>query len=174
MNGSNRITQEQIFEAADRIVASGRNQTYKLIREDLKSGSFPTLSIHLAEWKRQKSEQTTVPQAPSDFQFGLQKIWSAAYREAEKSFSVGKVEFENRQNKWNNQEAELLSVIQKLEQDQEVQVAHFNQKQEELNQINQKLRISENELIRVNTLLDAVRSTEIRGGKTSRSIGSSA
>lgn len=54
--------QDQIFEAANRLVAEGKKPTSQAIRELLGSGSLSTISTHLKAWR----EETPVSEQPLD------------------------------------------------------------------------------------------------------------
>jgi chromosome segregation ATPase len=156
MSLSNGITQEQVFEVANRILASGQAPTYKSVREELKTGSFTTLSNHLSQWKKLKSEQALIPQPSIEFHSSVLKIWNSAYREAERVFENRKREFETELDKWKEEKAELLSVIQKLEQEREVQLARDSQIQVQIAQMGHQLRQTEDQLTQSRTQLEGI------------------
>ena len=156
MSSSHGITQEQVFEAADRILASGQAPTYKSVREELKTGSFTTLSNYLGQWKKLKSEQALIPQPPTEFQSSALRIWNTAYREAERLFENGRREFETELGKWKEEKAELVSVIQKLEQEREIQLARDSQMQIQIAQIGHQLRQTEDQLTQSQTQLEGL------------------
>jgi len=156
MSSSNGITQEQVFEAADRILASGQTPTYKSVREELKTGSFTTLSNHLSQWKKLKSEQALIPQPSPEFHSSALRIWNTAYREAEKLFENGRREFETELGQWKEEKSELLSVILKLEQEREVQLARDTQIQIQIAQMSHQLRQTEDQLTQSRTQLEGL------------------
>lgn len=49
--GNTGITQEEVFQAADRLTAAGEEVTIKAIREELGTGSLTTITRHLRAWK---------------------------------------------------------------------------------------------------------------------------
>ena len=140
MSFQSGITQKQVFEVADRIFSSGQAPTYKSVREELKTGSFTTLANHLTEWKRLKSEESPTPQPPSEFQASALRMWNAAYREAETLFLNEKQVFGMEQQKWKEEKIELLSIIQKLEQEKEIQLLQDHKIQAQVVELNQELQ----------------------------------
>ncbi|SMF97875.1 replication region DNA-binding N-term [Methylomagnum ishizawai] len=83
------ITRDQIFEAADQIVANGGNATLAAVRKALGGGSYTTISEGMAEWKakRQAVTQTVSEPAPTAIQDRMQEVarelWSAAMEVAD-------------------------------------------------------------------------------------------
>lgn len=62
------ITKEQIFALADRLDADGQKATLALVRKQLGSGSFTTISEAMNEWRTRKASRVSpirepVPQA---------------------------------------------------------------------------------------------------------------
>lgn len=58
------ITKEQVFEAADRIVADGRRPTLSAVRKAIGGGSFTTISESMNEWRARKASLTAPAREP--------------------------------------------------------------------------------------------------------------
>jgi regulator of replication initiation timing len=59
------ITKEQVFEIAHELNANGKNPTLSLVRKQLGSGSYTTISEFMAEWKACKTaKESPLPSEP--------------------------------------------------------------------------------------------------------------
>ncbi len=58
------IEKQDVFGAADEILAGGKEPTIQAIREKLGTGSLTTISKHLKDWQASKRNQSPVAKAP--------------------------------------------------------------------------------------------------------------
>lgn len=78
------ITKEDIYAAADALVAEGKNPTLANVRKALGGGSFTTISEGVAAWKEDRTAQSAPlqepPPAPVAEKFSglLAEVWAAA------------------------------------------------------------------------------------------------
>jgi colicin import membrane protein len=74
------VTRDQVFEAADTLLAEGRKPTVKLVRERI-GGSFSTITPHLAEWKdaRAGASGESAPEMPAPVAAASQVMWVSAW-----------------------------------------------------------------------------------------------
>lgn len=78
------ITKEDIYAAADALVAEGKNPTLANVRKALGGGSFTTISEGVAAWKEDRTAQPAPlqepPPAPVAEKFSglLAEVWAAA------------------------------------------------------------------------------------------------
>lgn len=77
------VTQEQVFEAAQRLAAKGEVVTVQTVRETLGFGSFTTITPHLREWRSQGKQPSALPvTVPAEVEAAggkaIAAIWQAA------------------------------------------------------------------------------------------------
>nr|WP_295084875.1 DNA-binding protein [uncultured Roseateles sp.] len=78
------ITKEDIYAAADALVAEGKNPTLANVRKALGGGSFTTISEGVAAWKEDRTAQPAPLQEPppaavaDKFSGLLAEVWAAA------------------------------------------------------------------------------------------------
>lgn len=132
MHPSQGISQVQVFEAADRLLASGQELTYKAIRDDLKTGSFTTLGPHLTPWKQQKAEH---------------------------HFAQARQLHQSAQAEWQKDQGEFLALVQKLEEEQAQHLQQEAHQAAELKQITAQLGQQQEQVIQFQEQLKA---SEIR------------
>ena len=86
------VSREQVFQAANDLDRKGQKPTLAAVRKSIGSGSFSTISEHLAEWKTQRAAiapSEPAPQPIADRVRGLaDEIWSHALTEAQQRFSL--------------------------------------------------------------------------------------
>ncbi len=78
------ITQGQVFEVAETLVAEGLAPTVPLVRERLGSGSFTTLGEHLRAWKEKHAAAAVaeIHDMPEKVRAAFQLAWQVAFRNA--------------------------------------------------------------------------------------------
>lgn len=114
-----KITKEQIFAAADALVAEGKTPKVSAVREILGAGSFTTINAAMQEWRdgqkpKEAPEKEVAPQAIADRLAALgNEVWAVAVKAANESLE--------------NDRAELAAV--KVEMDEELhQTAEYADK----------------------------------------------
>lgn len=82
-------TKEQVFQAADRLAASGQEVTATLLRDELGGGSLTTIYKHLDEWSAsKKSAPPVVMEQPESVKAAFAAIWQAVTNEAAKEIAA--------------------------------------------------------------------------------------
>ena len=78
------ISKEQVYEAAAALREEGISPTVQAVRERIGSGSFSTISGHLADWKAEHAAQgpADIPPIPEKVQAAFAQIWATAARSA--------------------------------------------------------------------------------------------
>ncbi|MBF0366609.1 MAG: DNA-binding protein [Oligoflexia bacterium] len=142
------ITKDQVFTAAESLLKSGQHPTLQLIREELKGGSFSTISKYLSEWKESKSKQTIdVPEIPLELAGYIKKIWAAAYKESSRLFESEREAIRIEREKFQEQHDSLLSAIERVEEERDgerTNVMRLKQQNEELKrQLEEKEKIAQ-------------------------------
>ncbi len=83
-------TQEQVFEAADDLAASGQEVSPNALRDLLGRGSFSTLSKHIEAWQqaRKAAPVPVVLEMPESVKAAFAQCWQAAATEAGKEIAA--------------------------------------------------------------------------------------
>jgi chromosome segregation ATPase len=82
-------TQEEVFEVADRLAASGQEVTATLLRDELGGGSLTTIYRHLDAWSTsKKSAPPVVMEQPESVKAAFVAIWQAVTNEAAKEIAA--------------------------------------------------------------------------------------
>ena len=118
------LTKEQVFEAADRLAASGAKPTLAALRAEV-GGSYRTLSPALREWKAARKEAAgpqpaTVPQAVAEraAAFGSQ-LWSLALRSAEERLAAERAAMQQAREELEEAREEAAALADRLTADLE-------------------------------------------------------
>lgn len=151
MTSTAGITETQVFEIADRLIVAGQRPTLKSIRDELKTGSFTTIGIHLQKWKKLKLEQIPSPQPPSEFQTIVTRMWEIAYREADKLLTTERRFFESQQTQWSEEKQDFLAVIRELEAKNETELSNGQGLQLKLEVLTEQLTATTGKLTQVST-----------------------
>ena len=85
-----KVTQEQVFIAADTLVGEGKTASVKAVRDWLGKGSHATITPLMREWRkqRQEAEEAAQPALPDALQALLTRLGGQVWAEAEKSASA--------------------------------------------------------------------------------------
>ena len=109
-----KLTDDQIFAAADELIAGGEKATVAAVRASLGRGSLTTITKALKTWReaRQTSKES-VPAAPDElttrFTLLANSVWRDAYTAAELTFKGEKDALESQMQE---QAAELDAMTQ--------------------------------------------------------------
>ncbi len=84
------ISKDQVFKAARALQEEGIVPTVQAVRERIGSGSFSTISTHLADWKTEYTVQATanIPDMPEKVTLAFQQIWATAARAAQEDMDT--------------------------------------------------------------------------------------
>ena len=85
-----KVTQEQVFIAADALAGEGKTATVKAVRDWLGKGSHATITPLMREWRkqRQEAEEAAQPALPDALQALLTRLGASVWAEAEKTASA--------------------------------------------------------------------------------------
>ena len=152
------ITEAQIFEAADALVAQGREVTPTALLSAVGSGSFTTIYKHLSEWeKSQKSagaERSVV--IPDSVLSGFGAAWRAALLEANKEVALVREQAAEEVKAAKAQFQEALQTIERLEAESEVDTARIEELSAKIAKLEESLHRSENEKSAFKATLDQI------------------
>ncbi|MCP4406347.1 MAG: hypothetical protein GY807_00995 [Gammaproteobacteria bacterium] len=74
------ISKKQVFEAAGALTDEGVSATVQAVRQRIGSGSFSTISAHLADWKAEHAGQVpaNIPDMPEKVTLAFAQVWAVA------------------------------------------------------------------------------------------------
>lgn len=141
------ISEEQVFEAADALVAQGKEVTPTALLNSLGSGSFTTIYKHLSAWEASRATAVTdraavIPEAVLSA-FGA--AWRAATAEAGKEVLAVKEQAAEEVGAAKAQFQEALETIERLEAESESDAAQLEAKSAKIAELESALHQSENE-----------------------------
>lgn len=141
------ISEEQVFEAADALVAQGKEVTPTALLSSLGSGSFTTIYKHLSAWESSRASAVTdraavIPEAVLSA-FGA--AWRAATAEAGKEVLAVKEQAAEDVAAARTQFQEALQTIERLETESEADAARLESLSAEVAELEKSLHQSENE-----------------------------
>lgn len=141
------ISEEQVFEAADALVAQGKEVTPTALLSSLGSGSFTTIYKHLSAWESSRASAVTdraavIPEAVLSA-FGA--AWRAATAEAGKEVLAVKEQAAEDVAAARTQFQEALQTIEHLETESEADAARLESLSAKVAELEKSLHQSENE-----------------------------
>lgn len=141
------ISEEQVFEAADALVAQGKEVTPTALLSSLGSGSFTTIYKHLSAWEASRATAVTdraavIPEAVLSA-FGA--AWRAATAEAGKEVLAVKEQAAEEVAAAKAQFQEALETIERLEAESESDAAQLEAQSARIAELESALHQSENE-----------------------------
>ena len=163
------ITKEQVFNAADSLLDEGTAATVQNVRDRIGSGSFTTISSHLAEWKDAHAGQVpaNLPDIPEKVNAAFRQVWATAARTAQEDMDTQRQALEAMRREMEQDKAEAEGEIERLEQALEEVIERSERQAEELEQ-ERKAGAAKDERITALTLDNArlderVKAAEARG-----------
>lgn len=141
------ITAAQVFEAADALVAQGREVTPTALLTSLGSGSFTTIYKHLEAWEESRKSAITdraavIPEAVLSA-FGA--AWRAASAEAGKEVALVREQAGEEVAAAKAQFQEALETIERLESESEADAAKIDSLNSKIAELEAALHKSDNE-----------------------------
>ena len=97
--GNKGITEQDIFDACEKLESKKVEITIKSIRDEIGSGSFSTISKYMEKWKSAK-QGSPLPQVPEPVLKVAQNFWNTVYRHAEVQFKDQVEAIEKEKLKW--------------------------------------------------------------------------
>lgn len=125
------FTQEQVFEAADTLVAEGKEVSATALLNALGGGSLTTIYKHMADWQKARpviSVTPTLAEMPETVQIAFAAAWRSAAGEATKQVALIKEQANEEIKTAQSQFEEARTAIERLETEGEADA----QKQEAL------------------------------------------
>ncbi|BCT69533.1 DNA-binding protein [Nitrosospira sp. NRS527] len=114
-------TQEQVFDAADQLAASGKEVTPTALREALGGGSLTTIYRHLEAWEETRKTlpaPVSIPM-PDAVKLAFDQSWQAAATEAGKEIAAIREKADAEIKAANRRLEEAVAAIAQLENEQQ-------------------------------------------------------
>lgn len=111
------IDKTQVFEAASSLAEEGTRPTVQALRERIGSGSYSTISAHLAEWKAGNATPVNqnIPPIPDGVQSAFARIWATAAKAAQDELAQQREAFELLRREMDIERADMTAEIKRLE-----------------------------------------------------------
>lgn len=141
------ISEEQVFEAADALVAQGKEVTPTALLGSLGSGSFTTIYKHLSAWEASRATAVTDRAAviPDTVLSAFGAAWRAASAEAGKEVLAVKEQAAEDVAAAKAQFQEALETIERLETESEADASRIDSLSAKIAELEKALHQSENE-----------------------------
>lgn len=141
------ISEEQVFEAADALVAQGKEVTPTALLGSLGSGSFTTIYKHLSAWEASRATAVTDRAAviPDTVLSAFGAAWRAASAEAGKEVLAVKEQAAEDVAAAKAQFQEALETIERLEAESETDASRIDSLLAKIAELEKALHQSENE-----------------------------
>lgn len=142
------ITEAQVFEAADTLVAQGREVTPTVLLSVLGSGSFTTIYKHMAAWEASRvsaAVSQTPTEIPGPVQLAFATAWRVASTEAGREVTVAREKAAEEVAAAEKRFQEALQTIEGLETESESDNKRIESLTEKIAALESGLQKSENE-----------------------------
>lgn len=120
-------TPEQVFEAADKLAASGQEVTPNALRDVLGRGSYSTFVKHIDAWQqaRQAAPAPVVLEMPESVKAAFAQCWQAAASEAGKEIAAIREKADAEIKTTKRRLDEAITAIEQLEGEAEADTARL-------------------------------------------------
>jgi DNA repair exonuclease SbcCD ATPase subunit len=118
------FTETEIFEAADRLAAEGKEVSATALLDRLGGGSLTTVYKHLAAWKQDRPAQMQTPQPvdlPDAVRTAFASAWKVAVAESAKDLQAVREKAAEDVKAAQRQFSEALDAIERLEKEAEIE-----------------------------------------------------
>lgn len=141
------ITEEQVFQAADSLVAQGKEVTPSALLGTLGSGSFTTIYKYLSAWETSRASAITdrASAIPESVLSAFGAAWRAASTEAGKEITAIKDQAAHEVETARAQFQEALLTIERLETESESDAAQIDSLKKTISELEKKLHEEEKE-----------------------------
>ncbi len=141
------INEAQVFEAADALVAQGREVTPTVLLSTLGSGSFTTIYKHLSTWEASRASAGTERSAaiPEAVLSAFGAAWRVASAEANKEVVMVREQATEEVKAAKAQFQEALQTIERLESEREADAGRIEAFTAKVSELESSLHKAENE-----------------------------
>lgn len=170
------VSQQQIFETAQALLESGQSVTVSSVRDKLGTGSYSTISTHLATWREANDNRQVadIPDLPASVDTALRQVWGIAWKESQALIKAERDGLELARRDIEQEKQDMGKEIARLEAENNAQGNELKKAMELLSNTQKTLseaQIAENDLKIDNARLDErVKSSENRAGELQTEI----
>jgi septal ring factor EnvC (AmiA/AmiB activator) len=146
------VSKEQVFKAASALNDEGIVPTVQAVRERIGSGSFSTISNHLADWKAENAGRTpaNIPEMPDKVMGAFQQVWATAAVVAKEGVETQRQALEGLRREMKQEKSEMKAEINRLEKALEDAQAKAQGLKKELDEEREGRAAMEKQVERVN------------------------
>lgn len=128
------VTREQVFEAAEAIVAEDQSPTIVAVRSRLGGGSPNTIAPLLAEWREANENRKveTLPPLPEPVEAAMRQVWGTAWKSAQGQLEAEREALLTARKEIEKERAEMLGEIGRLDAELEAAREETQQVRSEL------------------------------------------
>lgn len=165
------VTYDQVANVASEIKARGQEPTLSAIRVELgDSGSFTTISTHLAKWRQEESERVDMRVLPPEVEQEMLKavttVWNVANKAASADIAAIKQDHADELKKLKQAEKEAYEEVATLEKALEKAEAEAASARQQANTAEKKLAATAGELEGIKKLYAQLLETMKANGQT--------
>ena len=165
------ITKEGVFEAIEALREDNHPVTVSSVRDQLGSGSYSTISTHLAAWREanDKSKSSDHPDMPENVNKAFRQVWAMAWKEAQSTIQAEREALALARQQMEQDRKDMAGEISRLEVENTAQGDKIKKEGELLSEKDKELSEAQNALNNLkieNARLDErAKSAESRAGE---------
>ena len=110
------ISKEHVFEAIEALISDRQSVTVSSVRDRLGSGSFSTISAHVAAWREANDNRkaSDYPEVPETVDKAFRQVWGLAWKASQAGIAAGReglaLARQQMEQERHNMEAEILKL----------------------------------------------------------------
>jgi SMC interacting uncharacterized protein involved in chromosome segregation len=146
------VSKEQVFKVASELNGEGIVPTVQAVRERIGSGSFSTISSHLAEWRDENvgNAPSNIPEMPDKVMGAFRGVWATATVAAKEGVETERQALEGLRREMNKEKVEMTGEINRLERALEDTQARMEELKKELDKEREGRAVMEKQVAGVN------------------------
>jgi Plasmid replication region DNA-binding N-term len=122
------ISEQQVIEAAGQLAQGGQAVTVSAVREVIGSGSFSTITGHLAKWRENGGgiQPADVPDMPEAVGRAVHQLWAGAWREAQNGMKAEREGLDAARRERERERRDMANELTRLEAENALQVEEID------------------------------------------------
>ena len=140
------ISQEQVFEAIEGLMQDNHPVTVSSVRDKLGSGSYSTISTHLAAWRKvnEGRKASDYPDMPDTVDKAFKQVWAMAWKTSQDSIQAEREALALARKKMELESKDLEDEIARLEAENIAQADKIKKADDELSEKEKTLSDTQN------------------------------